>query len=105
MDDSKRHFCHVMLHYLKKGIKVEVTASKLCAVYEDASIALQTIFNWFRRFRAEKFSLEDEEHSERPPYTDVDILKAFVDHNPRCTLSEITDSPQILKTTIYRHFS
>ncbi|XP_076764839.1 histone-lysine N-methyltransferase SETMAR-like [Xylocopa sonorina] len=45
-----------------------------------------TLRNWFRKFRAENFSLKDEERSGRPSTTDTDLIKAYVDENPRSSV-------------------
>lgn len=51
------HLRHVMLHCFKKGCVAE-TVSEISAVYSDR-VTVQIVRNWFRKFIARKFSLED----------------------------------------------
>lgn len=70
-----------MLHCFKKD-----TAKEIYDVYGERSITVQTVRNWFRRFRAGNF-------------------KAYLDENPRSNVREIADTLNIPRTTIHDHLT
>ncbi|CAK9809343.1 Histone-lysine N-methyltransferase SETMAR [Anthophora plagiata] len=99
------HFRHVMFHCFKKGSTPKNTAKEICDVYGDRSVTVQTVRNWFRRFRAGNFNLKDEDRSGRPSTTDTDLIKAYLDENPRSSVREIADALNIPRTTIHEHLT
>ena len=96
MKDEKMHFCYIMFHCFKK----DSTPKEIYDVYDDRTITVQTVQNWFRRFRARNFNLKDEDRSGRPSTTDTDLIKAYLDENPRSSVREIADALNIPRTTI-----
>ena len=66
MHDQKMHFCRVMFYCFKKDSAPKNTPKEICDDYGDRSIIVQTVQNWFRRFRAGNFNLKDEDRG-RPP--------------------------------------
>ncbi|XP_054001999.1 histone-lysine N-methyltransferase SETMAR-like [Hylaeus anthracinus] len=105
MEDQKMHFRHVMFHCFKIDSTPKNTANEICEVYGDRSITVQTVWNWFKRFRAENFNLKDEDRSGRPSTTDTDLIKAYLDENPRSCVREIADAVNIPRTTIHKHLT
>ncbi|XP_033179582.1 histone-lysine N-methyltransferase SETMAR-like [Bombus impatiens] len=105
MEDQKIHFRHVMFHCFKKDSTLKNTAKEICDVYGDRSITVQTVRNCFRSFRAGNFNLKDEDRSGRPSTTDTDLIKAYLDENPRSSFREIADVLNIPRTTIHEHLT
>ena len=99
------HFGHVMFHCFKKDSTLKNTAKEICNVYGDRFITVQTVRNWFRRFRAGNFNLEHEDRSEHPSTTDTDLINAYLDENPRSSVREIADALNIPRTTIHEHLT
>ena len=97
------HFRHVMFHCFKKDSTPKNTTKEICDVYGDRSITVQTVWNWFRRFRAGNFNLKDEDRRGCPSITDTDLIKAYLDENPRSSVREIADTLNIPRTTIHDH--
>ncbi|CAK9818783.1 Histone-lysine N-methyltransferase SETMAR [Anthophora plagiata] len=86
-------------------LRLKNTAKEICDVYGDRSVTVQTVRNWFRRFRAGNFNLKDEDRSGRPSTTDTDLIKAYLDENPRSSVREIADALNIPRTTIHEHLT
>ena len=61
MEEQKMYFHRVVFHCFKKDSTPENTAKKICDVYGDRPITVQTVRNWFNRFRALNFNLKDED--------------------------------------------
>lgn len=99
------HLRHVMFYCFKKGSTSENTAKEICDVYGDQSITVQTVRNWFRRFRAGNFNLKDKDRSGRPSTTDTDLIKAYLDENPRSSVREIANASNIPRTTVHEHLT
>ncbi|XP_043262550.1 histone-lysine N-methyltransferase SETMAR-like [Colletes gigas] len=105
MENQKMHLRHVMFYCFKKGSTFENTAKKICDVYGGQSITVQTVRNWFRRFRAGNFNLKDKDRSCRPSTTDTDLIKAYLDENPRSSVREIANASNIPRTTVHEHLT
>ncbi|XP_076764828.1 histone-lysine N-methyltransferase SETMAR-like [Xylocopa sonorina] len=75
MEDGKVHFRHVMLHCFKKGSTSKDTAKEICDVYGGLE----------------------------PSTTDTDLIKAYIDENPRSSVREVADAINIPRTTIHEH--
>ena len=105
MEDQKMQFRHIMFHCFKKDSTPKNTAKEICDVYGDRSITVQTVRNWFRRFRAGNFNLKDADRSGRPSTTDIDLIKTYLDENPKSSVREIADALNIPRTTIHGHLT
>ncbi|XP_024222499.2 histone-lysine N-methyltransferase SETMAR isoform X1 [Bombus impatiens] len=103
MEDQKMRFRYIMYQCFKKCSTPKNTAKEICDVYGDRSITVQTVRTWFRRFRTGNFNLKDEDRSGRPSTTDIDLIKAYLDENPKSSLREIEDALNIPRTTIHEY--
>ena len=74
MEGKKQHLQHIMLYYFKKGKNATETQKKICAVYEEGAVTDRTCQNWFVKFRAGDFSLDDAPWLGRP--VEVDSIKS-----------------------------
>lgn len=54
----------------------------ICAAYYESAVAKSNVRNWFARFRAGDFHLEDEELSGRPSIIDVDMITTLTRNYP-----------------------
>ena len=55
-----QHFQHIMLYYFKKGKNaIEMQKKKICVVYGEGAVADRMCQEWFAKFRAGDFSLDD----------------------------------------------
>ena len=64
IEEKKQHFQHIMLYYFKKCKNATETQKKFCAVYGEGAVTDRTCQNWFAKFRAGDFSLDDVPQSE-----------------------------------------
>ncbi|XP_035733844.1 histone-lysine N-methyltransferase SETMAR-like [Vespa mandarinia] len=104
MDTERRHLRHIILHCFKKGDSVKNTLDEICTVYGDGAITIiTTVRNWFKKFRGGNLNLEDEDRSGRPKTTDMDLIKAMLDENPRYNVREIVNATTVPKTTVHNH--
>jgi len=81
MTITKEHIpcsIHFAFH-LKKNV-VEATAM-ICAVYEGNAVSHTTCKRWYREFRQEDCSLEDEPLTRCPQKIETDELQALLDIN------------------------
>ncbi|XP_050459528.1 histone-lysine N-methyltransferase SETMAR-like [Cataglyphis hispanica] len=79
------------------------TADEICTVYGSGTTTIRTVRNWFKKFRAGNFDLQDEDRSGRPVTTDADLIKTVLAENPRYSVREIVDDTNIPKTTVHKH--
>ncbi|XP_076236175.1 histone-lysine N-methyltransferase SETMAR-like [Calliopsis andreniformis] len=105
MENQKMHLRHVMFHCFKKGNTSENTVKEICDIYRAQFITVPIVRNWFRRFRAGNFNLKDEDRSGRPSTTDIDLIKPYLNENPRSSVCEIANTSNIPRTTVHEHLT
>ena len=93
-----------MLFFYRKGKNVTQAANKICAVYDEGTVAERTVQKWFARFKAGDFNLEHQERSSRPLTTDEDQIKTLIENNPRYTTRKLAEMLNMSKSTIHEHF-
>ena len=82
MIESTQHFCHILLYYFKKGSNAtETHTQKICAVYVEGAVTGQTYQNWFAKFHAGDFLLDDAPWSRRPVEIDSDQIKTLIENS------------------------
>lgn len=81
-----------MLSCLKKGVSAGYAVNKICMVYGNDRIRVQTDRSWFRMFRVGNLNLEDEEHYGRPSSTNTDSVITTVVKDPNYSVREIADN-------------
>ena len=70
---------------------------------ENMRFQLVTCREWFQRFKAGNFYLEDEKLSVHPPQTDEDKIRDLVEKSRSLIVQEISNVLKIPKTTIHRY--
>lgn len=103
MIDEKMHIRHVILYEYRKGMSVGATHENIKNVYLNAAPSLRTIKNWFKKFRAGEFCLEDHPRSGRPSVIDDDVVCALLKNNSRLSTEEIAESLGVDISTVFRH--
>ena len=92
-----------MLYYFKKGKNATETHKKICALYGEGAVTDRTCQNWFAKFRAGDFSLDDAPQSGRPVEVDSDQIETIIENNQHYTTQEIADILKISKSSIENH--
>lgn len=85
MENEEVHFRHVMAYEFRKGISVEDAHKNIAEVYLDRTPSIQTIQNWFTRFRKGDFSLEDKPCAGQSSDTDDDFENSLAKEDPEIT--------------------
>ena len=97
MEEIKQHFRHIMLYYLKKGKNATEMHKKISALYGEGAVTDRTCQNWFAKFRAGDFSLDEAPRLGRPVEVDSDQIKAIFENNQCYTTRERADILKISK--------
>ena len=66
MEENMQHFWHIMLYYFKKSKNVTEKHKKICAVYGEGAVTDLMCQQWFVKFCAGDFSLDNAPQSGRP---------------------------------------
>ena len=98
MKENMQHFQHIMLYYFKKGKNATETQRKICTVCGEGAVTGQTCQEWFAKFRAGDFSLDDALWSGRPVEVDSNQIKILIEKNQCFTMWEIANIFQIYKS-------
>ena len=62
----KQSAFQVFNFFYRKGKNATQATNKICAVYDEGTVAERTVQKWFARFKAGDFNLEDQERPGRP---------------------------------------
>ena len=73
-------------------------------MYGEGAVTDQTCQNWFEKFRAGDFSLDDAPRSGRLAEVDSDQIKTLIENNQRYTTREIAHILKIFKSSVENHF-
>ena len=79
---SRRELLLLLLHEFRLGRKA---TSNICGTMGKAVLSIRTAQYWFHRFKNGNFELDDLPHSGRPLQVDMDLLKEFIEQDPRLT--------------------
>ena len=59
VEENRQHFQHIMLCYFKKGKNTTESQKKICAVYREGAVTDRMCQQWFVKFCAGDFTLDD----------------------------------------------
>ena len=103
MEDKKQHFRHIMLYYLQKGKNATEMHKKICTVYGEGAVTDRTCQEWFAKFHAGDFSLDDALWSGRPVEVDSNQIETLTENSQHYTMGQIADILKISKSSIENH--
>ena len=86
MEENTQHFRHIMLYYFKKGKNTTEMQKQIWAVYGEGAVADRMCQEWFARFRAGGFLLDDAPQSGRTVEVDNSQIKTLIDKNQHYTM-------------------
>lgn len=96
------HIRNVMLFLFLSGTKPPETHRQLARVYPQEVPSEHTVRNWFKRFEAHNYNLEDEERSQPARVMDLDLLRSTVEGDPFATTREIAQTLRVDQATVVR---
>ncbi|KAL4709568.1 hypothetical protein ACJJTC_007299 [Scirpophaga incertulas] len=99
---SKHYLRNLMLYEFHKKNSATVAAKNICDVYGD-KVSVRICQQWFKKFKAGNFCLEDEPRSGRPVKFDDDVLTQEIEANPELTIQELSDRLQCPWSTVQEH--
>ena len=103
MEEKKQHFQHIMLYYFKKGKIATEMQKTICTVYGEGAVIDRRCQNWFAKFPAGDFSLDDAPRLGGPVEVDSDQIEILIENNQRYTMREIANLLKISKSRVEDH--
>ncbi|XP_067137350.1 histone-lysine N-methyltransferase SETMAR-like [Centruroides vittatus] len=100
---DKKGFRAILLLEFKVSHKASEATCYITKSGGEKTVNERTVQLEFKKFQSGDMSLDDKDHSERPPNCDDDRLKASVVINPRKTIREIAKELNISIATVSRH--
>jgi transposase len=97
------HIRHVILHCFKKIYSAPICETEINDAYGEESVSLKTIQRWYRRFKINDFSLEDQPRSGRPNDFDETALVNRIREDNKQTSRDLATQLQCEHTTIENH--
>ena len=98
MEENMQYFWHIMLYYFKKGKNTTEIQKKICAVYGESAVSDGTCPEWFVKFCAGDFLLDNAPQLDRAVEVDSDQIEALIENSERYTMWEIANILKIPKS-------
>ena len=89
MEENKQHFQHIMLYCFmegKNGTEMQ-QKQKICAVYGEGAVTDWTCQQWFAKFHAGDFSLDNAPWLGRPVEVDSNQIETLIENN-QCSATQ-----------------
>ena len=90
MKELKVHIWQVLLWEFKSKKNRSETVKKFSSVYDHDIIADYQVENWFSKFRSGETSFRDEFRPGHLSDLDLDVLREFMECNPRKRTRELS---------------
>lgn len=103
MNLSKPFLRSCMLYDFKSGLKVTESAHRINNAFGANTVSERTIREWFSRFRAGDYNLQDQPRSGRPSELNVDRLRQLVLADPQQTTRDIGETLGVSNSTVFEH--
>ena len=81
-----------MLYDFKSGLKATKSAHRINNAFGANTVSERTVREWFARFRASDYNLQDQPRSGRPSELNDDRLRQLVWADPQQTTRELAET-------------
>ena len=102
---SRREIRVLLLHEFRLGHKATEAANKICSTMGQGVLSIRTAQHWFDRFRNGNYELDDQPRSGRPLEVDKDLLKQFIEQDPRVTTRCLAEQLGCSHVTVERYLN
>ena len=83
MSTVKMHIRHFMIYEFNLKKNATKATESICTAYGTDALDVRTCQNWFARFKAGDFDLNDKERAGRPMKADDDQLEELLEEDSR----------------------
>lgn len=103
MQPSSFQIRTIIFYEWKHGTKTSETLQKICEVFGEDILTLRSVQNWYKKFRAGNFDLEDDFRAGRPVEVDDDQIEQILKEQPSICCQDIAEYLSCGKETVRRH--
>ncbi|CAF3357183.1 unnamed protein product [Rotaria socialis] len=103
MNISHKELRVLLLHEFHLGHKVTEARSNRCGTMDKDALYIRTAQHWFNRFKSDNFELDDLPRAGRPLELNMDVLKQFIEDDPRLTTRCLAEQLGCSHTTVETH--
>ena len=100
---KKPHFLHIIFYYFKKGKKQLKCKKKKMFMCGKGTGTDWMCSQWFVKFHAGDFTLDDAPQSGRPVEVDSDQIETLIENNQHYTMRKIANIPKIFRSRVENH--
>lgn len=103
MSETSEKIRYVLQFYYEKGKNAARARRKICAVYGEDALSVNTARYWYRRFKDGNFDVKDAPRSGRPTTDKVDQILQRIHDDPSISSRQIAKELNINHTTVLNY--
>ena len=92
---------HCMLFKFNEGKYATEATKSICLVYGDNTLTVRTCHNWFARFKAGDFDLNDKKRVWRSVEADDAYLAELLEEDPRRSTRQLAKKMSVTNSTVW----
>jgi histone-lysine N-methyltransferase SETMAR len=101
MPVDKLHLRHCILFQFQRGLKAAKAYEEQVEVFGEDAMGRSTCYEWYTKFKAGNFDLEDEERTGKPKEITAAQIQELLDEDPRQSTRELADQLGCSNSTVY----
>ena len=105
MNLSRKELQVLLFHEFRLGRKAKEAVRNICSTMEEDTLSIRTAQHWFNWFKSGNLELNDSRHSGSPLEVDVNVLKGFIEEDPRLTTRCLSGRLECSHTTAETHLN